>query len=651
MPLVKAFVARSFDPKDEDRIRPLLSFLESPQSIGFIAETAQRAEVESVSIKVQRMIDDAQVFVGIFTTRHPIVEPPEGFRRRAAFIFSKTKVATWSAPAWVLQELGYAVKSNKQIILLIESGIETFGLQGDLEYIVFDPSNFTSTLTKLNQMISDIVAKASGTEVKITVSQIAPEQPVGNDLKVEETSSQSAQTEEKPSDSLIEIFIQMKNAIDGGLWDVEAQAYESGRSLINNGKAGTMTLIGWECLRERSRFTAGFASGLDNLLTLCDANPDSPEPLLATGLCYLHYKEYEKALGFFQRASDLAIGTEKVSYLLRTAECFVGLKKWERCEVALESALKYSNGSQRSDVLVKLYEVMKGAGRLQERFAIAEYLLHEHPQAPIRFALGLDYHAQHLEKLALYHFDTLVKNAPEEAGAIHNLALMCMDCALPISGVDRYRQAIALGETLASANLGQTFLEAGMELEARATLKHAMNLEPHDARVDSIFAQIESNRKLELSKYEEILSASHSARGIFVEMGEALLRPIVFPLEGTWEFPFGEAPVTREGNNLLVDIEITTEEMPQGLFGLAGQEKVKRTQRYRLAGQVHNSVWKFNLRVSGDSKNFTVLTALSGTPSDESGFVIFDKASTSAKYFLLDKNSPKGIKEIRKRFY
>lgn len=64
MPLLSAFVARSFAATDEQRIRPVLNFLESFKKVGFLWESAEPAEVESVSAKVQRMIDERDVFIG-----------------------------------------------------------------------------------------------------------------------------------------------------------------------------------------------------------------------------------------------------------------------------------------------------------------------------------------------------------------------------------------------------------------------------------------------------------------------------------------------------------------------------------------------------------------------------------------------------------
>jgi hypothetical protein len=68
MTQLNAFIARSFDHRDEQRIRPVLDFLDTFQKAGFFCETAEAAEVESVSKKVRRMIDEKDVFYWFF---HP----------------------------------------------------------------------------------------------------------------------------------------------------------------------------------------------------------------------------------------------------------------------------------------------------------------------------------------------------------------------------------------------------------------------------------------------------------------------------------------------------------------------------------------------------------------------------------------------------
>jgi hypothetical protein len=133
MPKITAFVARSFNKEDEPKIEPIFSFLRSFRGAGFFAETAERAEVESVSKKVRDMIDASDVFVGIFTQRWPVYENRLSLRAAIRFALGLYKVERWVAPPWVIQESGYALKAiaaKRKMILFREKGVELPSLQG-----------------------------------------------------------------------------------------------------------------------------------------------------------------------------------------------------------------------------------------------------------------------------------------------------------------------------------------------------------------------------------------------------------------------------------------------------------------------------------------------------------------------------------------
>src|SRR6266852_5518639 len=171
MTQLNAFVARSFASQDEERIRAVLEFLNTFRKAGFICETAEAAEVESVSEKVQHMIDEKDVFIGFFTKRYPVYSFRSKISLFGQILFGNIRPQIWSAPAWVLQESGYALRGGKKLILLREEGVEVPGLQGDLEYIPFDPENPAEVFSKRSQMINGRLAKAAGTDVRTIVSE------------------------------------------------------------------------------------------------------------------------------------------------------------------------------------------------------------------------------------------------------------------------------------------------------------------------------------------------------------------------------------------------------------------------------------------------------------------------------------------------
>ncbi len=78
---LKAFVAKSFASTDEQKTRKVERLLDGFRPLGLAWETAERAEIESVSQKVRHQIDECDVFVGIFTAQ--ALRILRGLRQRA----------------------------------------------------------------------------------------------------------------------------------------------------------------------------------------------------------------------------------------------------------------------------------------------------------------------------------------------------------------------------------------------------------------------------------------------------------------------------------------------------------------------------------------------------------------------------------------
>jgi len=61
---ITAFIARSFHAQDDIKIRSIIEHLDSFRPLGFTWETAEKADMESVSQKVRDKIDGSNMFVG-----------------------------------------------------------------------------------------------------------------------------------------------------------------------------------------------------------------------------------------------------------------------------------------------------------------------------------------------------------------------------------------------------------------------------------------------------------------------------------------------------------------------------------------------------------------------------------------------------------
>ncbi len=99
-------------------------------------------------------------------------------------------------PPWLLQESGYALALQKRLILFRELDVEISGLQGDLEYIAFDPSNPTPAIQHANEVINSLITDLRGISVHTTLEVAQTAQPSSPDApKLEEVLEKASKDE------------------------------------------------------------------------------------------------------------------------------------------------------------------------------------------------------------------------------------------------------------------------------------------------------------------------------------------------------------------------------------------------------------------------------------------------------------------------
>lgn len=630
---LNAFVARSFAAEDEKRIPPILDFLDTFRKVGFFWETAEPAEVESVSAKVRRMIDEKEVFIAFFTRRNPIYKFASKIRGAAQVLFGNTKPQAWSAPAWVLQESGYALRGEREVILLREVGVEVPGLQGDLEYITFDPDSPAEAFSKINEMIHGLLAKVAGTELRQTIIERREEAQVAIEPAPAEASAAPAKKESGP-ESNIHYFIEMNGASKKRDFDAMHKAWEAGTKLITEGKDKWVDQLSWDCAYQEFRFEAGASDGLETLRRLRTENSESPEPILAIARCLEGSEEFEEAAQLFLEASSLRDGENKARSLVEAATAYIKIKKYAESETAIEAAIPIATGDLREEAIRLQYQILKDSGNDYLAFATAEYALHENPQFSIRFSLGLDYHRQELNQLALLHFKFLHDRNKEDSSSLHNLALMYSDCKLPIASIKHYKTAFALGNTLSAANLGFLYLDCGMADEAKTIADRAMEADDHVPWVEKCLAEIVRRNEEETEKETALLEEASGERNLLAKMGRALVAALP-ALGGRWKFPFGEMPLRVVSGRLLGTAEVSTK---TPLLGASlvdmGSPSAVRTDKYTLNGKLRGSVCQFDL-FREDTGEHVSLSSLMSAPKSKSGFILFEPDGKSASYIEL----------------
>lgn len=630
-----AFVARSFDPKDAQRIGPILNFLETFRKAGFLCEEAEAAEVESVSVKVRKMIDDRNAFVGFFTRKYPVYNFGSN-KLSDAISLARGKLVPekWSAPPWVLQESGYAISAGKKVILLREEGVDIPGLQGDLEYVPFDSRDPSAVFSKLSEMINDLLAKDAGREVITEIterSQQAEAKPEPPAAKQEEM---LGSTEEQPSD-IVDRFCEMQEA--AGKRDL-ARVYESwkaGSVLVAEGKAKDVDALWWDCLYFSERCQGGDPDGLEALRRIHKENPQRREPITTIARLLVSAKEHDEAARLFLEAANLAGNKYRGDDLIEAARALNELKRYDEGINVVEECLSIATGDTKWNATLILYRLLKNSSETHLAFATAEAALHENPLLGLRFDLGLDYRGHGFKELALHHFKFLHERNADETGPLHNLALLSADCELPITSVERYKRCFALGETLSAANLGFMYLNAGMADEARTLVQEAMRAEQHEAKVEECLSDIRQRTVNEETKESDLLKTAGAEKDFFVSMGTALQRALT-DVDGPWEFPFGEMILTCKGSKLSGTATISKDQLADTWVALiasplAGSAKKEpKIEKYALDGTIKGAVCKFSMTVT-EPGHYPFGLMLGGSDT-RSGFIVFAADGKSASY-------------------
>lgn len=320
---ITAFVAKSFAREDQPKIRIIEDFLSSFKTQGFLWESAERAEIESVSQKVRQMIASRAVFVGIFTRRYPIYGPIKGLKASWQCLSGELRAEGWTVPPWLLQESGYALGLNKHLIIFREVGVQIATLQGDLEYIEFDASNPTSALQRASEMINRLIAERRGVSVINTVQTaegaVAPSPESVSTAPIEE--QVQAQQRDTPK------WEGLNKAIDTKDWKNAEDFLEK---LIAEEPEAELRYRAYYFFM---RHLGGDPGALDSLMQLYEAHPTHETVAVFTARSYGVFNHYDKAVEYLKRSADASGTPDKKRYfLLQAAQTLKDGKKLEEAK-------------------------------------------------------------------------------------------------------------------------------------------------------------------------------------------------------------------------------------------------------------------------------------------------------------------------------
>jgi tetratricopeptide (TPR) repeat protein len=651
MKTLTAFVAKSFRPEDREKTEIVEQFLDRFKRLGFFWTTAEQAEVESVSQKVRDLIDRSDAFVGILTKRHPLYENVRGVRNRLLACFNRMQPRGWSAPPWVLQESGYALKAGKPLILFREADVDIGGLQGDLEYISYDPERPDAALARAHEMVNGLIARESSIKVEvITQAAIPPVEP--HEVP---TSAVPAEPSTEEGASLSQAFDQLGEAIvPRDLLAAEA-AFAAGLTMIDPTDASKITK--WKSFYYCWTYKIGRESSLADLADLQSNNPTDPAPTVLLAVVYKEFQQYDNAAHAYEQASGIAVGEDSALFLVRRAECLRNARRWEAARSQLERVLATPalSPTLRVTALKELYSVLKELSEEEPAFAIGELILVNNPgDRDFRFTLAYDCQSRH-PSLALYHYE-LICGQRAEALTLNNLGYAYQENGLAIHGTRKYKEAADLKLSRAFRNLGMSYADAGLADDALVLLEGAKDISDPEDLIPQALASIHSQISNEETKRTEIIESTRQHREFLSVAGEALLASPDVPVSGEWAFPFADVNLLRNGK------QVDGEGVKLSDGATISLSRLLSSQM--LAGSSHapdpvkgKTTFHFNGNLAGRLCRFTVTVKISydnpymsnETGETVRGYIAFEPDGTSARVGEYKGDKPINFYRITKR--
>lgn len=579
MRLLKAFVARSFHAIDEEKVRPILELLDSFAPLGLIWATAERVEIESVSKKVQQKIDDSDVFVGIFTKRHPIFSPDPDTGHQP--IRGDATPIGWTAPPWLFQELGYALKAGKKLLLIREADVELPGLQGDLEYIVYDPLQPQIAWKGVHQVFAQVIAQNAGIAIDHLVS--GPEPKTGGQ---EQASENPAAVLSSPShEAVIErCFNELLNAVKAKDFDEANRIQEEGARLVQTGETDFED-VGWQSLCLLTRAKAGEIPAIKRLHDLSADNPKHRAPFLALAQMARTFGEHKSAGDWGVKAAETELGSPGLR--IQSAKDYRAAKLWDLAARQLEFAFKEAALEEpvRADALKEMFWLLKDSGDEVAAFCYGEAALQVLPNdSQFRFSLAYaygdavgGYGERDYRDLALVHYRLLARDSSGSEYSRNNLGVLYNHFEAPISAAEQFSAASVMGNALATSNVVRQYLNAGFVDDARSWAEKHKPSSDDDGHVTQALAALHAARGTEQSRIEKVVANGLSHRATLASFATFEFLGTAPTIDGEYQFPMARLKISQKGD---------------AIFGRGEGSNVV----YKLTGSYRSRLWRFEIQ-------------------------------------------------------
>jgi len=583
---MKAFVGHSFDKKDMTLINQIIKFLKSSE---VLCQTGEESQNKSIAQKVKDRILNSDFFIGIFTCENKILINGEG--------------ESYTTSNWVIQESGFAIGNNKELIFLVEDNIYKFPeLQGDLEVIYFNRDNLADAFTKLNQMLSFIRSK--GKKPKSVEAE-----EIKGDLEKSEEKEQEEKIQEEfkkgaPFWSFYEaLYVQKDFKKAQGIYDSKV------RDTLKDEEKEL-----WQAIIYKNDHEAGSKHAFNNLLKHAQKNSKKPDVVTLLAQRYKDMREYQKAKDtFLQIAKLYDIGNN--NHKLKVINCY---EEASNC-LALEG--KYDDAYElllqilhlreldehKAGIITSLANVAMLQGDNELFFIFAEWALDlDASDTELRFNLAYRYSKENHNGLSLLHYKKLTESVISPIG-LNNQGVQYEILSLKAKSIDSYFDSASHNVTLAMANIAQRYMNEGFIKDAESRIQQANKLSLESVEIHGNVGdaknRLDNILDEEDKKEKDILVKAEREREFRVKYSKALYCEKNIGkenFEGKWETNRGEIEfkfTEIEGNFMAEqEKEIKGSALLGALLGNSKKDKLY-VQSINIKGHLKKMSGKYNINI------------------------------------------------------
>jgi tetratricopeptide (TPR) repeat protein len=240
---------------------------------------------------------------------------------------------------------------------------------------------------------------------------------------------------------------------------------------------------------------------------------------------YSHLNENGRAAETYLAASKIAADAATAARLRRqAAEQLAHDGDFQRA-TALVDAIRQTATATPSEqlsllrTLLTIAELRKDEGAL---IAIMERLVEMKPdENEVRFKLAYKHSEIGNHELALHHY-LRISPMDGQPGTWNNLGVAFEHFGLNVRAVNAFRQAAAMGNATAMANLGNKFIAAGFIEDAQSECDEALKQDSTLKNAGDLISRISDASEQEEAKHQKLLSEAKPKMEFYRAMGKAI---------------------------------------------------------------------------------------------------------------------------------